>query len=80
MTRRIAVRAAALLLIFLLAATPVGFAANEDLVAFNKNTLKYHCLTCQWAKKCTRNCITISRQQAIDRGGVACKVCRGKCD
>lgn len=79
MTRCTVVRTAALVLIFLLVVAPLGSAGNDDLVAFNKSTLKYHCVTCQWAKKCTRNCITITRREAIDRGGVACKVCRGKC-
>ncbi len=57
-----------------------SFAANADeQVYFNTHTHKYHCLTCTWAKRCTSNCIKISRAKAIRRGGVACKVCHGTC-
>jgi len=54
-------------------------ADEEDLVAFNTKSLKYHCLTCQWAQKCTQNCVTVTGSEAIKRGGVPCKVCGGAC-
>jgi hypothetical protein len=54
-------------------------AAAEESVAFNTETHKYHCLKCKWAIKCTRNCITIPKSEAIKRGGVPCKVCGGSC-
>jgi hypothetical protein len=60
-------------------ATTLAAAADDEIVAFNTKSLKYHCLTCQWAIKCTRNCITIKKSEAITRGGVACKVCGGSC-
>ena len=44
---------------------------------FNTQTLKYHKLDCQWAKKCTVNCIKIDKKEAIKRGGKPCKVCGG---
>ena len=52
---------------------------SQDIVSFNTNSLKYHCPSCQWAKKCTRNCISITRDEAIKVGGVPCKVCGGRC-
>jgi hypothetical protein len=53
--------------------------AAEEFVAFNRKSLKYHCLECTWAKKCTVNCVKITRSEAIRRGGVPCKVCGGSC-
>src|SRR5437870_2421840 len=53
--------------------------ATEQKVVFNTKTLKYHCPTCTWAKRCTRNCITTTLADAILKGGVACKVCGGTC-
>ena len=52
---------------------------SAEKVSFNTSSLKYHCRTCTWAKKCTTNCISITKSEAVDRGGVACKVCRGTC-
>lgn len=57
-----------------------AFAAdkNEQTVFFNTKTLKYHALSCSYARRCTKNCISLSRSEAIRRGGVACKVCGGR--
>ena len=49
-----------------------------ESVAFNTANGKYHCLSCQWAARCTRNCVTIPLSDARARG-VACKVCGGSC-
>ena len=46
-----------------------------DTVVYNTKTLKYHSPNCEWAKKCTVNCIRIERKQAVQRGGIPCKVC-----
>ena len=51
--------------------------AMAEMVMFNTQTLKYHKLDCQWAKKCTVNCIKIDKKEAIKRGGKPCKVCGG---
>ena len=61
------------------ASPPAGAAQAEEMVAFNTKTFKYHCLSCQWAIKCTRNCITIPVSEAKQRGGIPCKVCGGTC-
>ena len=52
---------------------------KSDLVMFNQQSKKYHCPSCEWARKCTRNCVEITRAEAIRLGGVACRVCGGKC-
>ena len=61
--------------------TPPAAAASrsEDTVSFNKNTLKFHCPSCSAARRCTANCISISRSEAKKRGGIACKICGGSC-
>jgi hypothetical protein len=41
--------------------------------------MKYHCPTCIWAVRCTKNCIKIPKSEAINRGGVPCRVCGGSC-
>lgn len=48
-----------------------------ETVVYNIKTSKFHSTNCQWANKCTVNCIKIDRKEAIQRGGVPCKVCRG---
>jgi len=53
--------------------------ASDEIVAFNTKSLKYHCLECTWAKKCTVNCVNVPKSEAIRRGGVPCKVCGGSC-
>lgn len=49
--------------------------SGDDVVVFNTKTFKYHIPSCMWAKRCTCNCIKISRKEACSRGGVPCKVC-----
>lgn len=53
-------------------------AAKEERVAFNTNSRKFHNPRCEWAIKCTRNCISLPRSEALRRGGVPCKVCGGR--
>lgn len=48
-----------------------------EVVSFNTKTYKYHKPSCQWAIKCTVNCIKIEKQQAKNQGGIPCKVCGG---
>ena len=49
-----------------------------DTVVYNTITGKYHAQSCASAKKCTVNCIKIDRKQAVQRGGVPCKICGAK--
>lgn len=55
----------------------VGLASFAETVVFNTKTYKYHKVNCQWAQKCTKNCIKIDKKEAVKRGGVPCKVCGG---
>lgn len=34
-----------------------------------------HVHNCEWGLKCTRNCIFISKEEAVKRGGIPCQVC-----
>jgi hypothetical protein len=83
----ISVFAALLLIVFVSFTSPsLVYAAHDgqksaakqsDTVIFNVKTHKYHIPSCIWAKRCTANCIAITRAEAIQRGGVPCKVCGG---
>ncbi|HYG63715.1 MAG TPA: hypothetical protein VEL74_14130 [Thermoanaerobaculia bacterium] len=59
--------------------TDAGATKKSDLVMFNQSSKKYHCPSCRWAKECTRNCVEITRAEALRLGGVACKTCKGRC-
>ena len=50
---------------------------SGETVSFNTNSHKYHCPSCQWAIKCTQNCISVSIEKAKASGGIPCKVMRG---
>jgi len=52
-------------------------AKTERQVMFNTSSVKYHDPSCRWAEKCTKNCVKVSESEAIQRGGVPCKVCGG---
>lgn len=66
-------------IICLILLTNLIFTLNciADTVVYNTKTGKIHSPNCQYAAKCTVNCIKIDRQEAIRRGGVPCKVCKG---
>jgi hypothetical protein len=53
----------------------LSLAASSLTVAFNQKTHKYHYTGCPWANRCTVNCIDIPLKEAIERGGIPCKVC-----
>ena len=59
-------------------APPPRVEQKSQPVFFNVKTHKFHAPTCEWARKCTRNCIRITREEAVKRGGVPCKVCGGR--
>ena len=63
----------------LIVSNKISIASKDEIVAFNTKSLIYHCLTCKWAKKCTKNCINIKKSKARKRGGLPCKVCGGTC-
>lgn len=47
----------ALLLICVLLGPLAATAGDDDFVFFNAKSLKYHCMRCEWAIKCTANCV-----------------------
>ena len=49
---------------------------NYDVI-FNTKTLKIHKTDCEWAEKCTKNCIKTTKDQARKKGGISCNVCGG---
>ena len=58
---------------------PVAATSASEKVSVNVESLKFHCPTCVWALRCTKNCVTTTRADALKRGGVPCKVCGGTC-
>ncbi len=70
---------ASVLMVVVLALS-VAAGVEDETVAFNVQSKKYHCLKCRWAVACTKNCIEIPRSEAKRRKGVACKVCWGSCE
>lgn len=52
-------------------------ATKERTVYFNTQSLKYHRGDCEWAHRCTRNCVWLPLSEARRRGGIPCKVCGG---
>ncbi len=59
-------------------AQPAAVEQRSQTVFLNTRTLKFHSLSCEWARKCTRHCVRVSREDALKRGGVPCKVCGGR--
>jgi hypothetical protein len=62
-----------------ISAEVVAVSNQNETVAFNTKSLKYHCPRCQHARRCTNNCIEIKKSEAVKRGGVACMTCGGSC-
>jgi len=50
---------------------------DAEVVILNTKSLKYHCSKCEWAINFPRNCINISKIEAIKKGGMPCNVCGG---
>jgi len=48
---------------------------REDVVVFNIKTKKYHKAACVWAERCTKNCVFMKKTEALEKGGMPCKVC-----
>lgn len=69
---------AAIILVILMTLSGSSF-GREERVYFNLQNKKYHCLTCEWAIKCTKNCVELDLSEAKRRGGIPCKVCGGRC-
>lgn len=48
---------------------------QEQYVIFNSKTHKVHNPNCYFAKKCTVNCVKITKNEAGKRGAIPCKRC-----
>ena len=79
MRRSIVVLLLAFLVAWMLVMSSVPATEKEEIVFFNTESRKYHCLTCVHAKRCTKNCIELPRSEAKARGGIPCKTCGGTC-
>ncbi|MBQ8677555.1 MAG: hypothetical protein IJ529_03705 [Alphaproteobacteria bacterium] len=64
------------LLLFLVLGLPV-LAADSTIVVLNTSRMIYHNINCQLAHKCTKNCINVTKQKAIESGTRPCKVYGG---
>lgn len=62
-------------IIFLVSSLAYSY-VSENYVMYNKKSGIYHKPTCEWAIKCTVNCIMIKKSEAMQKGR-ACKVCGG---
>jgi len=65
-------------LFVILILSAVNTSVLADVVVYNVKTGKIHSPGCQWAQKCTVNCVRMERAKALKSGGVPCKVCGGK--
>ncbi len=64
-------------------AAPAGPApglAVSELVSYNTKSGKIHCPTCPSARQCTKNCVSITLEEARKRGGTPCGNCGGRCN
>ena len=53
----------------------ISIAASSMTVTFNTKTFKYHTTNCPAAIRCTKSCIDIPIDEAIQKGGIPCKKC-----
>jgi hypothetical protein len=49
---------------------------EQERVYYNTSSHIFHKFSCIWAQRCTKNCIVISKLEALSKGR-ACKVCGG---
>lgn len=61
------------------AASPTATPQPEEFVFFNVKSKKFHCASCDSARKCTKNCSYVERSKAVAAGGTACRACGGTC-
>lgn len=48
-----------------------------DVYVYNLSNAKLHTPDCEWAEKCTKNCIYVSKEQLQKMFYVPCAVCGG---
>ena len=50
---------------------------NGDVVVYNLSNGKLHTSDCEWAEKCTKNCIYLSKKSIKKMTYIPCLVCGG---
>ena len=66
-----------LFIIMLFCMTLPVLASDSYVVIFNVNSKIYHNNTCASARRCTKSCIKVPLDVAIENGGRACHNCGG---
>ena len=66
-----------LIMVSFLSMYAFGIKAADVTVVMNVKTYIYHNPDCKWARRCTKNCIKTTIEQAKAQGARACKVCGG---
>ena len=49
----------------------------SDVVVYNLSNAKLHTSDCEWAEKCTKNCIYKDKKQISEMFYIPCAVCGG---
>ena len=52
-------------------------AIKSDVVVYNVSNAKMHTHDCEWAEKCTKNCIYLSKEEEKEIFYIPCAVCGG---
>ena len=52
-------------------------AIKSDVIVYNLSNGKAHRHDCEWAEKCTKNCIYIDKEEIKDMFYIPCAVCGG---
>ena len=53
-------------------------AIRSDVVVYNLSNAKLHTHDCEWALKCTKNCVLVDKKQIDEMFYIPCLVCGGK--
>ena len=61
----------------LLIASVIKNKIKGDVVVYNLSNGKLHTADCEWAEKCTKNCIYLSKREIKKMFYVPCLVCGG---
>ncbi len=50
---------------------------SDEVVVYNLSNAKLHAASCEWAEKCTKNCIYINKSELEKIFYIPCLVCGG---
>ncbi|MCR4880591.1 MAG: hypothetical protein K6A44_01380 [bacterium] len=60
-----------------LSATVIKNRISGDVAVYNLSNGKLHTSDCEWAEKCTKNCIYLSKKELKKKFYIPCLVCGG---